>query len=105
MGASARCPRWQHRRDLSQELPCVGDWVCVEKGPADDFGWIHRPLERRTALRRKSAGDSVEVQMIAANVDTGIIVQSCHYDFNLKRLEHYLVMVTDGGADACVLLT
>jgi ribosome biogenesis GTPase len=43
--------------------------------------------------------------MIAANVDTVIIVQSCHYDFNLKRLERYLVMVRDGGADPCVLLT
>jgi ribosome biogenesis GTPase / thiamine phosphate phosphatase len=43
--------------------------------------------------------------MIAANVDYVIIVQSCHYDFNLKRLERYLVMVRDGGADPCVLLT
>ena len=62
-------------------------------------------LERRTALRRRSAGDSVEYQMIAANVDSVIIVQSCHFDFNLKRLERYLVMVRDGGADPCVLLT
>jgi len=62
-------------------------------------------LERRTALRRKSAGDSVEYQMIAANVDYVIVVQSCHYDFNIKRLERYLVMVRDGGADPCVLLT
>ena len=43
--------------------------------------------------------------MIAANVDYVIIVQSCHYDFNLKRLERYLVMVRDGGADPYVLLT
>lgn len=96
---------YQYRHHPSQELPCVGDWVCVEKHPTGDFGWVRRLLERRTALRRKSAGDSVEVQMIAANVDAVIIVQSCHYDFNLKRLERYLVMVWDGGADACVLLT
>ena len=94
-----------YRHHLSQELPCVGDWVCVEKHPTDDFGLVHMLLERRTALRRKSAGDSVEYQMIAANVDYVIIVQSCHYDFNLKRLERYLVMVRDGGADPCVLLT
>ena len=90
---------------LSQELPCVGDWVCVEKHPADDVGMVHMLLERRTALRRKSAGDSVEYQMIAANMDYVMIVQSCHYDFNLKRLERYLVMVRDGGADPRVLLT
>jgi ribosome biogenesis GTPase len=56
-------------------------------------------------LRRKAAGESVEYQMIAANVDFVIIVQSCHYDFNLKRLQRYLVMVRDGGATPYVLLT
>jgi ribosome biogenesis GTPase len=94
-----------HRRHLAQELPCVGDWVCVEKHPTDKFGVVHLLLERRTALRRKSAGDSVDCQMIAANMDYAIVVQSCHYDFNLKRLERYLVMVKDGGADPFVLLT
>jgi len=94
-----------YRHHLSQELPCVGDWVCVEKQPTDDFGLVHMLLERKTALRRKAAGDSVEYQMIAANVDYVIVVQSCHYDFNLKRLERYLVMVKDGGADPCILLT
>ncbi len=43
--------------------------------------------------------------MIAANVDFVIVVQSCHYDFNLKRLERYLVMVKDGGAIPIILLT
>lgn len=94
-----------YRHHLSQVLPCVGDWVCVEKDPSDGLGVVHRLLERRTALCRKSAGDSIDYQMIAANVDYVIIVQSCHYDFNLKRLERYLVMVRDGGADPYVLLT
>jgi len=43
--------------------------------------------------------------MIAANVDYVMIVQSCHHDFNLNRLERYLVMVRDGGAEPCILLT
>lgn len=93
---------YQHR--LSQELPCVGDWVCADKH-SGDIGVIHALLERRTALRRKSAGSAIAYQMIAANVDYVFIVQSCHYDFNLKRLERYLVMVTDGGAEPCILLT
>lgn len=97
--------RFLYRRRLSQEFPCVGDWVGVEKRPADEVGLVHMLLERRTSLRRKSAGESVEHQMIAANVDEVMIVQSCHTDFNLKRLERYLVMVRDGGADPCVLLT
>lgn len=94
-----------HRHRLSHELPCVGDWVCVAKQPSDDFGVIHALLERRTSLRRKSAGNLVEYQMIAANLDYVVIVQSCHFDFNLRRLERYLVMVMDGGAEPFILLT
>jgi ribosome biogenesis GTPase len=89
----------------SAELPCVGDWVCVERSPADQFGLVHGVLARKTSVRRKAAGDSVEFQMIAANVDVVVVVQSCHYDFNVKRLERYLVMAREGGATPCVLLT
>lgn len=94
-----------YRHHLSHELPCVGDWVGVEKQPNDDFGVIHTLLERRTSLRRKSAGNVIGYQMIAANLDYVIIVQSCHFDFNLRRLERYLVMVMDGGAESSILLT
>ncbi|MFA7332018.1 MAG: ribosome small subunit-dependent GTPase A [Candidatus Delongbacteria bacterium] len=94
-----------HRHAQPQELPCVGDWVRVEKSPTEDLGLVQSRLERRTALRRKVAGDSVDFQMIAANVDSVIIVQSCHFDFNLRRLERYLVMIREGGAEPCVLLT
>jgi len=94
-----------YRHHLSHEMPCVGDWVCVEKQPGDDFGVIHALLERRTFLRRKSAGNTIEYQMIAANLDYVVIVQSCHFDFNLNRLERYLVMVMEGGAEPYILLT
>lgn len=94
-----------HHRHLNQELPCVGDWVCVEKRSGDDFGVIHALLERRTVLRRKSAGNVMKFQMIAANMDYVLIVQSCHFDFNPRRLERYLVMVMEGGAEPYVLLT
>jgi ribosome biogenesis GTPase len=87
------------------DMPCVGDWVCVARSPADDFGLVHGVLARRTSLRRRAAGASGDVQMIAANVDVVIVVQSCDYDFNLNRLERYLVMARDGGAEPCVLLT
>ncbi|MHB8808889.1 MAG: ribosome small subunit-dependent GTPase A [Desulfobulbaceae bacterium] len=94
-----------HRHHLSHELPCVGDWVCLERQPGDDFGVVRALLARRTSLRRKSAGNVIEYQMIAANVDCVVIVQSCHFDFNLKRLERYFVMVMDGGAEPYILLT
>ncbi|MDD3763160.1 MAG: ribosome small subunit-dependent GTPase A [Nevskiales bacterium] len=96
---------YRHRHQLAQERPCVGDWVCVERQDGDDHGVIHGCLERRTSLHRKSAGHSIELQMIAANVDYVVIVQSCEWDFNLKRLERYLVMVREGGAEPYILLT
>lgn len=96
---------YRHHQPLSHELPCVGDWVCLERQAGDDFGVVHSVIERRTSLRRKSAGNSLEQQMIAANLDQVVIVQSCHFDFDLARLERYLVMVLDGGADPWILLT
>ena len=94
-----------HRHPFSHELPCVGDWAIVERQPGDDFAVIHALVERRTELRRKSAGNAIEYQMIAANVDAVIIVQSCHFDFNVRRLQRYLVMAQDGGAAPLILLT
>lgn len=94
-----------HRHHLPHELPCVGDWVCVAKHPGDDVGVVQAIIERRTSLRRKAAGDVAEYQMIAANVDCVVIVQACHFDFNVNRLERYLVMAIDGGAEPCILLT
>ncbi|MCM0080102.1 ribosome small subunit-dependent GTPase A [Geomonas sp. Red32] len=94
-----------HHHHRAEELPCVGDWVSVEKGGNDDFGLVHSLLDRKTSLRRKAAGGAVDSQMIAANLDYVIIVQSCHFDFNVNRLERYLVMVTAGGAKPCLLLT
>jgi ribosome biogenesis GTPase len=47
---------YMYRHRLSEEFPCVGDWVCVEKSQDDDFGLIHALLDRKTSLRRKAAG-------------------------------------------------
>lgn len=94
-----------HHNRRPEAFPCVGDWVCVEKGPQDEVGLIHSLLDRRTSLQRKAVGSAGEAQMIAANLDYVIIVQSCHFDFNLNRLERYLVMVMQGGAEPVILLT
>jgi ribosome biogenesis GTPase len=97
--------KYRHKSGSASERPCVGDWVCVQMPEMGQYGLVHNVFERRTCLRRKAAGDSVEYQMIAANVDFVIIAQSCHYDFNVNRLERYLVMIKDGGAAPFILLT
>lgn len=87
------------------DFPCVGDWVSVQYSSSDMFGMIHDVMPRKSFLRRKAAGDAIEYQMIAANVDVAVIVQSCHFDFNVNRLERYLVMVRNGHVHPVVLLT
>ncbi len=97
--------KFMYESDSPSERPCVGDWVCVDEPEGDSLGIVQKTFERKSCLRRKSAGDAVEYQMIAANVDCVIVVQSCHYDFNVKRLERYLVMIAEGGATPHILLT
>jgi ribosome biogenesis GTPase len=87
------------------DMPCVGDWVHVTYHDSGAHVSILDVLPRHSFLRRKKPGDSVEFQMIAANIDVAFIVQSCHFDFNVRRLERYLVMASDGGIKPVVLLT
>lgn len=87
------------------DIPCVGDWVCVQWPSASGPAIIHRILPRKTILRRRCPGKSADFQMIAANIDLAFIVQGCQYDFNVARLERYLVMVRDGGIEPCIVLS
>jgi ribosome biogenesis GTPase len=89
----------------SVDIPCVGDWVCVQYLDADSHATIHDLVPRRSFLRRKSPGKNIDFQMIAANIDVAFIVQSCHFDFNVRRLERYLVMVNEGHIEPVLLLT
>ena len=87
------------------DMPCVGDWVCVQYHDEDTHASIHDVVPRRSFLRRKSPGKNIDFQMIAANIDVAFIVQSCHFDFNVRRLERYLVMVNEGHIEPVLLLT
>lgn len=97
--------RFLHITEQPGDFPCVGDWVSVQYSSSDDFGIIHDVLPRKSFLRRKAAGDTVDYQMIASNIDVALIVQSCQFDFNINRLERYLVMVRNGLVTPVVLLT
>lgn len=94
-----------HSARAPEARPCVGDWVCVSRSGSEESGSVLSVLERQTSLRRKAVGKAVVEQMIAANVDCVIVVQSCLADFNVKRLERYLTMVAEGGAVPWLLLT
>lgn len=97
--------KFRFRVEALADLPCVGDWVTVQYHNSDTSAIIHGILPRKTFLRRKCAGENVDFQMIASNIDIAFIVQSCHFDFNLRRLDRYLVMATDGSVEPIILLT
>lgn len=82
----------------------VGDWVAIGGEGADVV--IERVLPRRTVFLRQAAGERAEPQAIAANVDRVFVVTSMgEGDFNLRRLERYLVAIAGGGAAPIIVLT
>jgi ribosome biogenesis GTPase len=89
----------------SLDLPSVGDWAFVQYCNTDTFAIIRGLFPRKSILRRKAAGRNIDYQMIAANINLAFIVQSCDFDFNLRRLERYLVMANEGGIEPMLLLT
>jgi len=97
--------RFVYTSGARTDLPCVGDWVVVRYHDSGTHASIHQLVPRKTSLRRKNPGKKIEFQMIAANIDVAFIVQSCHYDFNVHRLERYLVMVNEGHIEPEILLT
>lgn len=79
----------------------VGDWVLV-----DETGQrIVALLERNSLFRRRAPGTDRREQLIAANVDTLLVVSSCNQDFNEARLERYLAIGREAGVMSIVVLT
>ncbi len=87
------------------DYPAVGDWVLVNFFDGHTFAIIHEVLPRKSLLKRKTPGKKVEFQLIAANIDVAFIVQSLDANFNLNRLERYLVMINEGHIKPAVLLS
>jgi len=87
------------------DFPAVGDWVCAAFHDKNTFSIIHRVLPRKSLLKRKTPGKKIDFQLIAANIDVAFIVQSLDSDFNIRRLERYLVMVEESNIKPIVLLS
>lgn len=87
------------------DYPVVGDWVYVQYFDQDTFAIIHEIFPRKTILKRKTAGKNVEFQLLASNIDIALIMQSLDGNFNLRRLERYLVMIRNSAIDPVMLLS
>lgn len=96
--------------DHPAEMPVTGDWVLIRgKADGDEPAVIHAVLPRLSWLSRKAKGDTandkVEEQVLVANVDTAIIVAAAGQDWNARRIERYIALVSDSGARPVLVIT
>jgi len=84
-----------------EDRPTVGDWLLIDRHSRN----LVRILDRTSLFKRSAPGDDRRLQLIAANVDTLFIVTSCNQDFNVARLERYLVLARDVGVRPVMVLT
>lgn len=94
----------RHKANDRAGLPAVGDWVSAEKVPNEKVVLIRRILPRRTKLSRKAAGETMEEQVIAANLDTVLVMTALNADFNVRRLERFLTVSLESGATPVLVL-
>ncbi len=91
--------------DSPLDLPTTGDWVYADFYDDDSHAIVHEVLPRKTLLKRKTAGKRVDYQLIAANIDIAFIMQSLDGNFNPRRLERYLVVVSEADITPIILLS
>jgi len=90
--------------DEGADWPAVGDWLAAELHGADTTAVIQEVLPRRSKFVRKSPGKKIEEQVIAANVDTALLVSALDGDFNPRRVERYLAQCWESGARPVIVL-
>ena len=78
----------------------VGDWILLDNGAK-----FSRIFDRYSLFSRKAAGTKVSTQLIASNIDTVFIVNSLNQDFNLNRIERYLILANEAGVTPVIVLT
>ena len=90
----------QNRNDL----PAVGDWVAISAYD-ENKALIHAVMPRKSIIERKAVGKLGQTQIIAANIDYGLIVQSVNRDFSINRLERYLTICNASKIEPIIVLS
>jgi ribosome biogenesis GTPase len=93
-----------YEHEVGEPIPAVGDWVTVAH-PDGRRAVITAILRRRSAFVRKNAGNDSTDQVLAANVDTALLLAGLDDDFSLRRLERYIATAWESGAQPIVVLT
>ncbi|MGD1907047.1 MAG: ribosome small subunit-dependent GTPase A, partial [Leptolyngbyaceae cyanobacterium] len=97
--------QFRHQAVTAQDFPAVGDWVVLQLPQVDSSALIHHLLPRHSQFVRKAAGTKSEGQVVAANVNTLFLIMGLDDDFNPRRIERYLVMAWESGANPVIVLS
>nr|WP_085522787.1 ribosome small subunit-dependent GTPase A [Tuberibacillus sp. Marseille-P3662] len=97
--------KYHYQAETREDFPAVGDWVVISLRPEMNQAMIHAVLSRKSKFSRKSAGVKSDEQIVAANVDTVFLVMALNHDFNIRRIERYLVMAWESGANPVIILS
>lgn len=83
--------------------PAVGDWVAISRYDSGTYT-LQAILPRRSKISRKDPSRAIGEQVIVTNIDTAFIVTSLNQDLNMRRLERYLAVARQSGAESVVVL-
>lgn len=86
------------------DFPAVGDWVTVAIFDST-MAIIHKVLSRKSKLERQAVGKTGEKQIIAANIDVALIIQSIDNNFSINRLERYLTLCNSSGIEPVLVIS
>lgn len=95
--------KMQYAARGKDDLPVVGDWVVI-RPREENLATIYDFLPRKSKFSRKAAGKKTEEQIVAANIDTVFLVSGLDGDYNLRRMERYLVVAWESGANPVIVL-
>ncbi|MFF5971297.1 ribosome small subunit-dependent GTPase A [Streptomyces sp. NPDC012769] len=84
---------------------CTGDWAAVDPDGVGDPRYVRACLPRRTAFARSTSSKRSEGQILAANVDLAIITVSLAVELDLGRIERFLALAWESGAQPLVVLS
>lgn len=94
----------RHRASQAQDFPAVGDWVVISVREPERQATIHEILPRKSKFSRKTVGSKMEEQIVATNIDTVFLVSGLDGDFNPRRIERYLILAWESGANPVIVL-
>ncbi|UKS30343.1 ribosome small subunit-dependent GTPase A [Paenibacillus sp. HWE-109] len=97
--------KMRHLAIHREDYPAVGDWVVVSIRAEEQRATVHAVLPRQSKFSRKVAGQVTEEQIVATNVNTVFLVTALNQDFNVRRIERYLVLAWESGANPVIVLS